>query len=95
MRAAKTTSKFGYQIEKHKHGRFFNVLAPDGALICVAVYRKGAAEVIRRLEEKQRKSDEQKKRPDGDDRNETACLQGQLGPGAAFHSQDEAANVSG
>ena len=39
----------GYQIMKHKDGRFFNVIAPDGALVCVAVYRKGAEEVIRRL----------------------------------------------
>lgn len=52
MRTTDTAPARAYRIEKHKHGRFFNVLDPDGQLVCVAVYRKGAAEVIRRLEDK-------------------------------------------
>ncbi len=59
MSTTKSTSALGYEITKHKDGRFFNVLDPNGELVCVAVYRKGAAEVIRRLEHReQRKSDE-------------------------------------
>lgn len=36
-----------YRIEKR--GRVWAVLAPDGALICLCVYRRGAQEVVRRL----------------------------------------------
>ena len=32
-----------------KYGRFFGVYDPEGKLVCVTVYRKGAIEVIRRL----------------------------------------------
>ncbi|KKW22415.1 MAG: hypothetical protein UY62_C0005G0012 [Parcubacteria group bacterium GW2011_GWF2_50_9] len=32
-----------------KKGRYWAVYADDGALICVAVYKKGAQEVVRRL----------------------------------------------
>jgi hypothetical protein len=31
------------------YGRFWAVYDADGALVCVAVYRKGAVEVARRL----------------------------------------------
>lgn len=58
MRAAKTHSAHGYAIAKHKDGRFFNVLDPRGELVCVAVYRKGAEEVIRRLERTEERPDE-------------------------------------
>jgi len=33
-----------------KHGRHWAVYADDGKLICVAVYKKGAQEVVRRLD---------------------------------------------
>jgi hypothetical protein len=33
-----------------KYGRFWAVYASDGTLICVCVYKKGALEVIRRLQ---------------------------------------------
>ncbi len=32
-----------------KYGRFWAVYDGSGALVCVAVYRKGAREVVRRL----------------------------------------------
>jgi hypothetical protein len=32
-----------------KYGRFWVVLDTDGTLICVCVYKRGAAEVVRRL----------------------------------------------
>jgi hypothetical protein len=33
-----------------KYGRFWAVYASDGTLICVCVYKKGALEVLRRLQ---------------------------------------------
>lgn len=33
-----------------KRGRFWNVIDPLGTLVCVTVYKRGAREVIRRLE---------------------------------------------
>lgn len=38
-----------WRIEKHHGGKFWNVVDPAGALVCVCVYRKGAREVVRRL----------------------------------------------
>ncbi|MFA6433732.1 MAG: hypothetical protein WCW52_03470 [Elusimicrobiales bacterium] len=35
-----------------RRGRHWAVYADDGALICLAVYKKGAQEVLRRLEKK-------------------------------------------
>ena len=32
-----------------RYGRFWAVYDADGALVCVAVYKKGAVEVARRL----------------------------------------------
>jgi hypothetical protein len=34
-----------------KYGRYWVVYTSDGALICLTVYKKGAAEVIRRLQQ--------------------------------------------
>ena len=31
--------------------RYWAVCASDGALVCITVYRKGAAEVVRRLQQ--------------------------------------------
>lgn len=37
-------------IEKYKSSRFWAVYDEIGLLICVAVYKKGAEEIVRRLE---------------------------------------------
>ena len=37
-------------IERRRHGREWAVLDEDGTLIALCVYRKGAQEVVRRLE---------------------------------------------
>ena len=39
----------GYRIVKQQHSRYFEVRDPAGELVCITVYRKGAAEVVRRL----------------------------------------------
>ena len=36
-------------IKRHKQGRFWAVYDPNGALVCVCVYKRGALEVLRRL----------------------------------------------
>ena len=33
-----------------KYGRYWQVVDADGALVCITVYRKGAIEVVRRLQ---------------------------------------------
>ena len=33
-----------------KHGRYWKVLDAEGALICMTVYKRGALEVVRRLQ---------------------------------------------
>jgi hypothetical protein len=38
-------------VSRHKHSRFWAVRSADGELICVCVYKRGALEVARRLEE--------------------------------------------
>ena len=38
-------------VSRHKHSRFWAVRSPDGKLICVCVYKRGALEVARLLEE--------------------------------------------
>ncbi len=39
------------RIERWKGGRFWAVYDVDGSLVCVTVYRKGAMEVVRRLQQ--------------------------------------------
>jgi hypothetical protein len=34
-----------------KYGRYWAVYASDGALICLCVYRKGALEVVKRIQQ--------------------------------------------
>jgi hypothetical protein len=34
-----------------RHGRFWEVVDPDGTLVCLTAYKKGAVEVVRRLTE--------------------------------------------
>ncbi len=38
-----------YVTSRYKNGRHWAIHAPDGKLVCVALYKKGAAEVARRL----------------------------------------------
>jgi hypothetical protein len=37
-------------IARYQHTRYWAVYASDGALICVCVYKRGALEVLRRLQ---------------------------------------------
>lgn len=37
-----------------RYGRYFAILDADGSLVAVTVYKKGAAEVVRRLQENAR-----------------------------------------
>ena len=39
-----------------KRGRFWAVFDPEGALVCLTVYKKGAREVLRRLQLNEDKS---------------------------------------
>ena len=39
-------------VSRHKRTRFWAVRSADGELICVCVYKRGALEVARRLEER-------------------------------------------
>jgi len=41
------------RIERYGKTRYWAVYASDSALICLTVYRKGAAEVMRRLQTKE------------------------------------------
>jgi hypothetical protein len=45
-RAAEPT---GFTIRKRKNSRWWEVLDPEGQLVCLTVYRRGAREVVRRL----------------------------------------------
>jgi YD repeat-containing protein len=37
------------KIERYKGGRFWAVYDANGQLVCVTVYKRGAAEVVKRL----------------------------------------------
>ncbi|HEX6748509.1 MAG TPA: hypothetical protein VF092_14525 [Longimicrobium sp.] len=39
----------GYSIIKQRHSRYWEVRDPADELVCITVYKKGAAEVVRRL----------------------------------------------
>jgi len=39
----------GYTIQKREWTRWWEVLDPEGELVCLTVYRRGAREVVRRL----------------------------------------------
>ena len=39
------------RIERYQNTRYWAVYASDGALVCITVYRKGAVEVVRRLQQ--------------------------------------------
>ena len=36
-----------------KHGRYWAVYDPAGELVCITLYKKGAAEVVRRLTQRE------------------------------------------
>ncbi len=38
------------RIERYRNTRYWAVLDPDGSLVCLCVSRKGALEVMRRLQ---------------------------------------------
>ena len=38
-------------VQRYRRTRFWAVYDPDGTLVCVTVYRKGAEEVARRMSE--------------------------------------------
>jgi hypothetical protein len=40
-----------FTVSKHDHSRFWAVRDSAGELVCVCVYKRGAAEVVRRLTE--------------------------------------------
>jgi len=42
-------SRMAYSVARH--GRFWEVVDPDGTLVCLTAYKKGAVEVVRRLTE--------------------------------------------
>jgi hypothetical protein len=46
-----------FMISKHGHSRFWAVRDPGGVMVCVCVYKRGASEVVRRLEAKKDSSD--------------------------------------
>ena len=39
----------GFTVTKHGHSRFWAVRDAEGDLVCVCAYKRGAAEVARRL----------------------------------------------
>ncbi|HST61083.1 MAG TPA: hypothetical protein VLK84_20430 [Longimicrobium sp.] len=39
----------GYTIQKRKRSRHWMVIDPQGELVCLTVYKRGAVEVVRRL----------------------------------------------
>jgi hypothetical protein len=47
--ATRAADPAGYTIRKRKNSRWWEVLDPEGQLVCLTVYRRGAREVGRRL----------------------------------------------
>jgi hypothetical protein len=44
-----TAQQTGYRIGRYKGHRYWAVVDPAGALVCLTVYKRGAEEVVRRL----------------------------------------------
>lgn len=44
------TTGAGYRLSRYGHSRHWAVHDPAGSLVCLAVYRRGAEELIRRLQ---------------------------------------------
>lgn len=47
--ATRAAEPAGYTIRKRENTRWWEVLDPEGQLVCLTVYRRGAREVVRRL----------------------------------------------
>lgn len=47
--APAATTQPAYTIQRKERSRFWEVIDPAGELVCITVYRRGAAEVVRRL----------------------------------------------
>lgn len=45
-----TPQQTGYRIGRYKGHRYWAVVDPAGALVCLTVYKRGAEEVVRRLQ---------------------------------------------
>jgi len=45
-----TAQQTGYRIGRYKGHRYWAVVDPAGALVCLTVYKRGAEEVVRRLQ---------------------------------------------
>jgi hypothetical protein len=48
-RASDAPKSAGFRILKQRHSRYWEVRAPADELVCITVYKKGAAEVARQL----------------------------------------------
>jgi hypothetical protein len=48
-RAASSPQQAGYTIQKRERSRHWMVIDPQGELVCLTVYKRGAVEVARRL----------------------------------------------
>jgi len=48
-RPARVEENRGYTIRKRENTRWWEVRDPAGSLVCLAVYRRGAREVVRLL----------------------------------------------
>jgi hypothetical protein len=48
-RADSAPQQAGYTIEKYEGSRHWMVIDPQGELVCLTVYKRGAMEVVRRL----------------------------------------------
>ncbi|HEX8395173.1 MAG TPA: hypothetical protein VF665_22690 [Longimicrobium sp.] len=48
-KSAEPAPQSGYTIQKRRGYRDWMVLDPDGELVCLTVYKRGAMEVVRRL----------------------------------------------
>ena len=42
------------RIARYQHTRYWAVIDADGTLVCLCVYRKGAQEVLRRLQAREK-----------------------------------------
>ena len=42
------------RVERYGHTRYWAVIDADGRLVCLCVYRKGAEEVVRRVQTQQK-----------------------------------------
>jgi len=48
------------RVERYQNTRFWAVIDASGTLVCLCVYRKGAEEVVRRVQEQEKAQQGQK-----------------------------------